>query len=91
MSFRYKRGIRLPQRRQEYIYAASRLYCELNPERQAVIRRLCDDAGGEYADALLEFVTTDASATALEMRHHVSKATLYRAVRRYYMKFPTVL
>ena len=46
---------------------------------------------GEYYQALFEFVTTDASATALAMRHHMDKTTLYRKVRKYYENFPTQL
>ena len=38
--------------------------------------------------ALFEFVTTDAGAQAVCLRHHLSPSTLERAVRRYYEAFP---
>ena len=37
---------------------------------------------------LFEFVTTDAGATAVCMKHFLSRSTLERAVRRYYESFP---
>ena len=58
---------------------------------QQKILNLCLEPGGEYYQALFEFVTTDASATALAMRHHMDKTTLYRKVRKYYENFPTQL
>ena len=73
--------------RQGYIYFVSRLYKELPQDDQEHIRRLCAECGGEYRDALFEFVTTDASATALCMRHYISKPTLYRCVKKYYENF----
>ena len=56
-----------------------------------MIRDMCLAAGGEYHRALLEFVTTDTSATSICLRHYISKATLYRAVRKYYEGFPDKL
>lgn len=41
--------------------------------------------------ALFEFVTTDATATAVCMKHCLSKSTLHRMVRRYYEDFPKKL
>ena len=64
---------------------------ELDEAAQQKILNLCLEHGGEYYQALFEFVTTDASATALAMRHHMDKTTLYRKVRKYYENFPTQL
>lgn len=86
--YRYKRGVKADYNRQGYVYFVSRRFEHLTPTRQRKIRELCADAGGEYEDALFEFVTTDTTATAICMKHYVSKATLYRAVKRYYEAFP---
>ena len=85
---RYKRGVKADYNRQGYVYFVSRRFEHLTPARQRKIRELCADAGGEYEDALFEFVTTDTTATAICVKHYVSKATLYRAVKRYYEAFP---
>lgn len=89
--FRYKRGVKADYNRQGYIYFTSRRYRELDEAAQQKILNLCLEHGGEYYQALFEFVTTDASATALAMRHHMDKTTLYRKVRKYYENFPTQL
>ena len=86
--FRYKRGIDLSYERQGYVYFSSRSYAELPAKSQAAIRAMCEEHGGAHSTALFEFVTTDATATALMMKHYISKATLYRAVKRYYEGFP---
>lgn len=86
--FRVKKSVPLSENRQGYVYYRSRMFSELDQRRQGVIRALCKEAGGEYAQAVEEFVTTDAGATAICMRHHLSRETLDRAVRRYYLHFP---
>lgn len=90
--FRFKKGIEVPYARQGYIYFVSRMYKQLPAEKQEKIRELCREHGRGNAEALMEFVTTD--ATALEIcRHHfiASWTTLYRAVKRYYENFPEYL
>ena len=86
--FRFKKSVPVSYDRQGYIYFASRLYEELPPRAQQVIVNLCLECGGEYYQALFEFVTTDAGATSVCMQHHLSRSTLERAVRRYYEHFP---
>lgn len=86
--FRLKRSIELDYNRQGYVYFLSRCYSDLKPERQLEIMAICNAAGGEHAPALFEFVTTDATATAVCMKHYISRSTLYRAVKRYYESFP---
>ena len=86
--FRYKKSIPASYERQGYIYFTSRLYRELPPKKQRRIVELCAVCGEKYAAALLEFVTTSAGADAICMRHHLSRATLERVVRRYYRAFP---
>ena len=89
--FRYKKGIPLSYSRQGYIYFTSRSYKRLTEEQKAAIRDLCRKAGGQHERALFEFVTTDATATAVCQRHYIGESTLRRAVSRYYMSFPSTL
>lgn len=89
--FRAKRGIKASYERQGYIYFVSRLYKDLSEQDRRRIRELCKECGGEHYRALFEFVTTDTTATALALKHYLSKKTLYRAVRRYYENFPEKL
>lgn len=91
MGFRVKKSIPLTRERQGYVYWRSRMYAELPRKKQEAIRELCRMAGGDYADAVLEFVTTDEGATRICLRHYISRETLDRAVRRYYLGFPTTL
>jgi len=62
--FRYKRGVKADYNRQGYIYFTSRRYRELDEAAQQKILNLCLEHGGEYYQALFEFVTTDARAPA---------------------------
>lgn len=90
--FRYKRSINLSYERQGYIYFASLLYYELPAPARKKILDLCTAIGGrEYSKPLLEFVTTNASATRICLKHHLSEASLYRYVKRYYESFPKTL
>jgi hypothetical protein len=89
--FRYKKGIKLGYDRQIYVYAISRSFY-LQPEcRRNDIIGLCRNSAGDNWEALLEFVTTDDSATAICMRHYIaSRTTLYRAAKKYYESFPAI-
>lgn len=89
--FRYKSKIPISYNRQGYIFFTSRMYASLPQRRRQKICELCTEHGGEYADALREFVTTDLGATAVCMRYNLSRSTLERAVRRYYEGFPDTL
>ena len=89
MSFRYKRGIRASYARQAYIYGTSLNYQNLSAAQQRKIEKLCEQSAGEYAEALFDFVTTDTTAVAVCMKHHIaSRTTLYNAVKIYYENFP---
>lgn len=85
--FRYKKSVPVSYERQGYIYFKSRCYQELPAKDRHKIFKLCQEAGGEYYQALLEFVTTDENATRICLRHNLSSATLYRAVGQYYKNF----
>ena len=89
--FRYKKSVPVSYDRQGYVYFTSRLYRELPTRRQERIIGLCQRCGGEYGQALFEFVTGGAGAEVVCARHHLSRSTLERAVRRYYRNFPLPL
>ena len=51
------------------------------------IRELCRKASLEHREAVLEYVTTDTPADTVCTRHFLSRSTLERVTRRYYMLF----
>lgn len=85
--FKFKKAIPVSYDRQGFIYFISRRYRELSAQDRKQIRQLCAKAGGEYKEAVLEFVTTSAGAATVCMKHNLSASTLERAVRRYYIAF----
>ena len=90
--FRYKRGIDVSYEKQGYIHFCCRRFPELSAERQEAIWRLCRAAGGEHAEALFEFVTTQDTATAICQRHFIaSRTSLYRVVKKFYESWPEEL
>ena len=92
MRFKYKRSIKeVDYNMQGFICFVSRQYKKLPREGQKAIRRLCREAGGEHADALFEFVTTDSGAVEVCARFYISESTLERAVRKYYLAFQETL
>lgn len=86
--FKFKPGINVSYDRQGYIYFFSMRYHYSSRERRDVIDDLCRKFGGEYWEALREFMTTEHTATAICKRRYLSRSTLYRAVKRYYEGFP---
>ena len=90
--FRYKSGIKLSYDRQIYIYAVSRSYKYQPVRKKQIIKDLCKKSAGDNWQALMEYLTTDASATAVCLRHYIaSRTTLYRAVKKYYESFPLII
>lgn len=83
--FRYKKSIPISYERQRGIYNTSRNYQRLDKRLQDQIWQACVAAGGGYAQAVLEFVTTRAGAESICRRHFLSRSTLTRAVRSYYI------
>jgi len=85
--FRYKQSIPVSRNAQGYIYFKSRLYNRLPVQDRQQIVDLCLDYGGEYYQALFQFVTTDSGADAICIQHNVSRSSLERVVSRYYVGF----
>lgn len=83
--YRYKKSIPLSYERQGVIYFYSLLYRELDTEQQGIIRKICRTAGGEHYRALLEYVTGGEDILVVCRRHYISRSTLLRAVKRYYI------
>lgn len=86
--FRFKKAVPVSYDRQGLIYFQSKAYKTLSAAQQKKILNLCAECGGEYHQALFEFVTTDTGATAVCVQHHLSRSTLERVVRKYYERFP---
>lgn len=86
--YRYKKSVGGSYARQGYIYFASLCYKDLPESRRERIRRLCREVGGDHEAALLEFVTTDTTATAVCLKHYMSRSALYKLVAEYYRCFP---
>ncbi len=82
--FKMLRGIDVPRAVQGKIFYTCQNYAR-EPERvQAKIRRLCKEAGGDYADELFLFLTTDISWQRITTDYFISEATLCRIRRRFY-------
>ena len=83
--FRFKRSIPLDYNAQGYIYFRSLRYRGLPEREKKKIRDLCAAAGGEYQEAVLAFVTGEEGANAIYQRYYISRSTLERMVRKYYL------
>lgn len=87
--FRYRPGIRCTYKRQAYIYAISLNFDNLAESQKKKIRALCKKWGKKNEAALFDAVTTEASATAICLKHRIaSTSTLYELVKAYYEHFP---
>lgn len=91
MAFRYKKGIRVPYRRQGLIYFLCRNVDRLPPEKRKKLKRLCNEAAGEYSAALWAYLTTEKTAVAVCMEFYLSQETLFRVQKRFYENFPEKL
>ena len=85
--FRFKKSVPVSYERQGYIYFKSLCYKVLPEAEQREIVNLCVRSAGEHYQALFQFVTSEVGAEAVCLRHHISRSTLERAVRRYYEGF----
>ena len=85
--FRFKKSVPVEYDLQGYIYFSSKLCRTLPVAEQNRIQNLCVEAGGEYYQALYEFVTSDMGAAAVCRKYFLSQSTLERMVRKYYIMF----
>lgn len=86
--YRFKKSIGVSYNKQGQIFFTARRYEELPPDMQQAILALCKAAGGDNWQALFAFVTTSRRAEEICRTYYLSKSTLYRAVRRFYERFP---
>lgn len=86
--FRYKKSVPVSYARQGYVYFKSLCFRELPEAEKRKIVSLCKDVAGDRKEALFQFVTTDAGAENICMRHHISRRTLERYAQEYYKRFP---
>ena len=87
-TFGWKKSIPLSYERQGYIFFVCRAWKDLPANQRRQIEQTAEQACGEYAKAVLRFVTTDDGETRITTRYNLSEATLRRAVRRFYLAFP---
>ncbi len=83
-AFRRLRSVHKSYNEQGLIYFTCQTYRNQPERMRRKIDRLCEGAGGEYAPALKEFLTTGADWIGVCAKHHISDRTLERARRRFY-------
>ena len=82
--FRYNECLGIPYDLQGHIYFHSKRYKQLEKEEKEVIDAACQWAGGQYANALKQYVTTNKKDVAVCQRFYMSRNTLLRTVANYY-------
>ena len=82
--FKYLTSVKKSYVEQGKIYFLCQTYRHLTDEERKQIDALCERAGGEYAQALREFMCTQANWQAVCMEHALSSATLERIRRKFY-------
>ena len=87
MHFKKMSGVHLPYNSQGLVFFLCKTY-EMQPQRiKSKIDRLCHNLGGEYADALFEFLTSDKSAIYISLKYYISESTLYKLRRIFFNMF----
>lgn len=88
MSFRKLRGVNRPHREQGLIWFTCLNYEKQPKEIQEKIRKLCNECGGEHAEALFTLVTREnVSVPWIERKYHVSDTTLYKRRKDFYERW----
>jgi len=82
--FKWLRSVNKSYDEQAFIFYTCATYGTQKKTAQNRIRRLCERAAGEYAAALLEFLTTKADFRYICTKHSISDSTLERARRKFY-------
>ena len=71
MKFKYRKSMKLPYRRQGYIF----FRCQyLTEEESHKVKTLCDKTG--YGKAIYEYITTDASSVYICQMYYISEKWL---------------
>ncbi|MBE6648823.1 MAG: hypothetical protein E7614_04805 [Ruminococcaceae bacterium] len=82
--FRKKRGINLSYPMQGFVCFSCLTYDAQPKTVKNKINKLCDEIGGEFRDALFEFVTTEKTVTEISLKHYVSETKLYNMRKKFY-------
>lgn len=85
--FRKIKSMKMPYMKQGYIYFACKNYVDLPRHVRKRIRCICTEVGGEDSKALLEFLTTDRTASGVSMRYYMRENNLYEMRREFYKRF----
>lgn len=86
--FRYKKSAAsVSYNRQGYIYFYSLLYDEVPEAGRKHIEAVAAEAGGEHAEAVLQYVTSNDGEVKICEKYKLERSTLHRAVARYYELF----
>lgn len=87
--FRYRQSVDVPYVKQGSIFFMMMRYGELPEQKKKRIEVLCKRAGGSVWEALLQYMTTDATPEEVMQKHYIaSYTTLGRAVKRFMENFP---
>ena len=74
MRFKYRKSMKLPYRKQGYIFFRCQLANSLPEEEREKIKKACDSTG--FGDAVYEYITTDASSIYICQKHYISEKWL---------------
>jgi hypothetical protein len=88
MGFRMKKSIPLSNEDQQLIYSRSLHYKQMAAELREKVEELCRDCGGEYSDALFEFMTKNRGKAYIVDKYHIGKINeFYDCVEKFYKAF----
>lgn len=82
--FKWLRSVGKSYDEQALIYYTCATYSSQKETTQRRIARLCERAAGEYAPALMEFLTTKADFRYICAKYCIGDSTLERARRKFY-------
>lgn len=82
--FKRLRSVKKTYDEQGQIFFTCRNYQKQPQKIQKKIREVCEKAGGDYADELFLYLTTDISWQQMVTDYYISQATLDRIRRRFY-------
>ena len=82
--FKRLRSVRRSYEEQGLIFFSCQTYRKQPEWQRRKIDSLCETAGGEYAAALKEYLTTDADWIYICGKHHISDRTLERIRKQFY-------
>lgn len=82
--FRYVKSCGAGYLKQGLIWFQAQNYKDLPKREQRRIREACQRAGGDHAEAIFTYVTTDAPWQEVCEQYFLSEATLQRIRRKFY-------